>query len=135
MQLRALWAATLAATVVLAVCPLAVAGVDTPAWTLSGPSNSNSPGTGVFGTEFTVKRTITVTAIGWYDEPMSPSGLQISHDVGIFDAGTEQLLVSTTVPAGTGGSFLDGFWYATVTRTKLVVGTTYIVAGVRGVRR
>ena len=60
-----------------AILPLlfgAAAQAADPAWTLSGPSNSNTPGTGVLGTEFVVNQNITVTDLGWYDNPLTSVG-------------------------------------------------------------
>ena len=118
-------------TAVLAIGLPAAAGGSDPAWTLNGPSNAVTAGIGVFGTEFTVTAPVVVTDVGWYDNPLTPVGLVASHEVGIFDADTQELLVSGVVPSGTAGNPLGGFFYVAVTETSLVPERTYVVAGVR----
>lgn len=102
-----------------------------PAWTLNGPSNSVTASGGyVVGTEFVLNQDITVTDLGWYDNPLSGHGLSESPAMGIYDALTQQLLVSGTVPGGSAGTEFDDFFYVAVTPTALTAGRTYILAGV-----
>ena len=69
---------------------------------------------------------ITVTALGVVTLPTG-GPLSVSHDVGIFAVTDESLLVSGTVPARTVGTFLDGFWYTSVSPTLLPAGDYVIV--------
>jgi PEP-CTERM motif len=49
------------------------------------------------------------------------------HDVGIFAVSDESLPVDGTVPAGSGGTLLDGFWYTSVSPTVLPAGDYVIM--------
>src|SRR5262249_29178790 len=58
----------------------------------------------------------------------SDVGLAQSHDVAIFDNGTGQIVVSATVPAGTGALFDQNTWFVGVPETHLSAGQTYTAA-------
>jgi hypothetical protein len=94
----------------------------------------------VFGWEFTTNAAITVTQLGWYDHGFD--GLATNHQLGIFDASTMKLLVSTTIgPANQGPieeptvhvsfGFPDSgaFRYLGVTPTALAADGDYVIAG------
>lgn len=120
---RAVW------VLVCAVGMIAPAAQAAPAWTLTGPSNANTPGLNVVGISFTVNESITVTDLGWYDNPLTDVGLEVSHDMAIYDATTRDMLASATVPSGTSGPVSENFYYVPVTPILLEPGNTYIVAG------
>ena len=101
-----------------------------PAWYLV-PGSSANGNIGVFGTGFTPQTDISVTALGWYDDTyVSEDGLVAAHQVGIFEIATEDLIVSATVPAGTGTLKIDHFRFVPIAPTELSAGTEYVVAGV-----
>lgn len=79
------------------------------------------------GTPFTVGSTgKTVSALGYFDD--FGDGLVHSHTVGIFDA-DQNLLVSVTVPAGTGTPLTDGTrWVTLETPLALSAQTSYMLA-------
>jgi hypothetical protein len=79
----------------------------------------------LYGWIFTANAPITVTSLGVFDN--GGDGLSISHNVGIFNETTETLLGSTAVPAGTGGTLLDGFRYESVSPFSLTQGGTYVI--------
>lgn len=77
------------------------------------------------GFEFTVNHAITVTDLGVYNNNPT-AGLAAPSQVGIWTlAGT--LLASTTVPAGTGGTLVNGFRYSSIAPLALTTGVHYIV--------
>src|SRR5450755_2722444 len=113
--------------VLLAVmcCALPLLAAPIPAVTfaeLTGQSLGNGPFT--LGWEFTVSQSITVTALGAFDD--SQDGLAESHDVGIWDS-VGNLLGSTTVAAGTVDPLVNQFRYSSVSFT-LAPGTYEIGA-------
>ncbi|MBM3728705.1 MAG: PEP-CTERM sorting domain-containing protein [Acidobacteria bacterium] len=74
---------------------------------------------------FTTSSAITVTALGYFDE--GRDGLLSSHQVGIFDT-AGNLLVSTTVPAGTAG-YLNADWRMDSIAPFLLSAGTYVIGG------
>ena len=80
----------------------------------------------LYGWIFTAKAPISVTSLGVFDN--GSDGLSISHDVGIFNDTTQTVLESTTVPAGTGGTLIDGFRYESVSPFSLTQGDSYVIA-------
>jgi hypothetical protein len=77
------------------------------------------------GWEFSLSSAITVTDLGVF-ATQPGAGLGEAHAVGIWDT-AGNLLVSATVPAGTGGNLIDSFFYMGVNSTLLSAGT-YIIA-------
>jgi hypothetical protein len=113
-----------AALVFLAGAP---AEADTIALTgYTGGFQATSGSDQLYGWFFDTTAPITVTALGVGALPTG-GPLSISHDVGIFAVTGESLLVSGTVPAGSGGTLLDGFWYTSVSPTPLPAGDYVIV--------
>ena len=95
----------------------------------SGSCGTNSEQT--IGWQFDVLNSVTVLAMAWFDE--GGDGLQLAHEVGIWDPGGT-LIESThlTIPAGTTAT-LDGIWrIVKITPTELVPGESYIVGGYNG---
>ena len=94
----------------------------------------------VYGWEFTTNATITVTKLGWYDHGFD--GLATTHQAGIFDTSTMQLLVSTSIGPGSAGpiegppvhvnfGFPDsgGFRYVDIPPTTLNAGASFVIVG------
>ena len=83
------------------------------------------------GWEFDVLNTVTISSMTWFDD--GGDGLDLAHEVGIFDpTGT---LISTTdviIPAGS-WAMLDGIWrVVSIAPTTLPPGNSYIVGGFNG---
>ena len=77
------------------------------------------------GWQFTVLSSITLTGLGWFDQ--NGDGLQMAHEVGIWDSGGT-LLTSALVPQGVAAP-LDGL-FRTESVAALVLGPgTYSVGG------
>jgi len=127
-----------AATTVLTLTLLGVSMLSGAAFAQSGPAVSITPGSlylfgaggGVpitYGWSFQPKADLTITQLGFSDgAPYSTVGLDETHDVGIFDA-AGALIVSATVPAGTGASLVDNFWYVAIPPTVLSNGKVYTI--------
>ena len=81
----------------------------------------------MLGWKFSVSAPLTVTALAYLDP--TGQGLGEPHQVGIFDAGTGNLLVSATVPAGAATKSVNGFRVAPVS-VSLPPGT-YVIGGQR----
>lgn len=79
----------------------------------------------VIGYEFSVAAQTTITGLGYLDA--TAAGLNESHLVGIFDAASGQLLVSTNIPSGTAAGLMDGF--RTVSVNYSLAPGTYVIGG------
>ena len=86
-------------------------------------------GTWTLGYSFEVNTPITVTALAVLDA--DADGLNVSHEVGIWDA-NQNLLASITVAAGTVDPILGGYRYAAITELPLTAGNIYYVGSVNG---
>lgn len=85
--------------------------------------------TRMLGWQFSVTQSVTVSALGWFDDP-GDYGLNRSHEVGIWNATTQTLLASVVVPSGDTGTLVDHFRYTNLgTPLTLVAGTNYVIAG------
>lgn len=108
----------------LAVGPAAHAGVALQAFSGGGLATSGTDQ--LYGWQFDVLVPIVVTDLGVLDFDLD--GLVISHDVGIFDAASQALLASATIPDGTGAGLVDGFRYVGLASSlSLGVGSYVIV--------
>lgn len=86
-----------------------------------------SGGVGVVeGWEFTVGSTVTIAALGVFDEPSS-AGLAEEHPVAIWDS-AQQMLATATVPPGTAAQLIGGFRYVPIGGLTLSPGTYTIGA-------
>jgi hypothetical protein len=92
------------------------------------PANANF----TLGWSFTPLANVDVTQVGWFDIDSPANGLGSSHDLGIWTiSGT--LLATQTVPGGTAGTYLNGFWYTSLgTPLSLTAGQEYVIAGTSG---
>ena len=77
-----------------------------------------------FGWSFTANSDINVVDLGVFDD--SQNGLTDSHQVGIWDS-SGTLLVSATVPSGTGATLDDQFRTVSVSSTELLAGQKYFI--------
>ena len=87
-----------------------------------------------FGWRFTPTADIDVTALGYFDASLLPSGtgtgLGQSHQVGIYRVADQVLVAGNTVPAGTAGTLSGNFRYVPLDApVRLSAGTTYLMAG------
>ena len=77
------------------------------------------------GFKFKTSVDVVVTDLGYYD--WNQDGLVLSHEVGIYEFDTQQLLVSTDVDST---SFLSGaFRYSPIEPFTLNAGISYLLAG------
>ena len=98
--------------------------------TTSNDGVNVNTGTWTLGYSFLVNSPITVTGLGVFDE--NSDGLNVSHDVGLWDA-SGNLLASTTVAAGTVDP-LNGFYrMAAISGVSLTAGNVYYVGSVNGI--
>ncbi len=93
---------------------------------VSPPSIGGVNGTGfVVGYRFLANVDLLVTALGAYD--YKADGLQSRADIGLYTLGGD-LLASATVPTGTSGSVLEGFFrYVDINAVTLAAGTEYVL--------
>ena len=82
---------------------------------------------GTIGWDFRLERPFPVTALGFYDA--EAPGLLSSHEVGIFDASSQQLLVSAVIPAGESAPLKNGFRWLGIPGLTLQPGS-YVIAAV-----
>jgi hypothetical protein len=78
----------------------------------------------LYGWVFTVNSPITVSSLGVFD--LNGVGLQVSHDVGIFEDSNKSLLGSTAVAAGP-CKLIDSFCYQSVSPFSLAAGDAYTI--------
>lgn len=110
-----------------------VAHADGPALDIQSIQGGSDITNGSFslGWNFTLNSSISVTALGFYDD--GKNGLVESHDVGIYDAGCN-LVASTTV---TNADALNGFfrYHNLASAVTLAPGQTYTIAAVTGTEK
>jgi hypothetical protein len=95
-----------------------------PAATLTSPGETFSGSLYTLGFEFSVNQSLSVTALGVYDD--GQDGLANSAQVGIWDI-SGNLLASVTVPSGTAGTLVGDFRYADISPLTLSPGQDYVV--------
>src|SRR4051812_15566279 len=66
-----------------------------PVISFTSPTIDFNNVTHLVGWQFTANTNITVTSLGFYDNPVN--GLTATHDVGIYDVATQALVLSGTV--------------------------------------
>ncbi len=84
--------------------------------------------THLVGWQFTANANITVTSLGFYDNPVN--GITATHDVGIYDVATQALVLSGTVSPS--DPYSNFFNWTSVTPTLLTAGNTYDIVAVLG---
>lgn len=115
--------------VVLAACSLMNAGTLGVATTPDPANVFVNTGIWTLGYSFQVETSIYAVALGVYDH--NSDGLNVSHDVGLWDS-SENLLASTTVGAGTVGSLNAGYRFSSIAPLLLAAGSVYYVGSVNG---
>jgi hypothetical protein len=118
-----------AACVVFMLALLITAGqaaFATAAVAFTSPAFDFSNFTDLVGWQFAVNNSITVDALGFYDNPAN--GIHLSHPVGIYDTATQSLVLSGTV--GPSDPYSAWFNWASVTPTVLLAGHTYDIVTV-----
>lgn len=111
-------AATLAASFSASAGPALVA--------LDGGMKATSGSDQLYGWRFSTTTSLSVSALGVYDDDLD--GMAVGHDIGIFDAGTQALLVSISLAAGTGGILDGSFRYATLAANYVLGPGSYVIA-------
>jgi hypothetical protein len=91
----------------------------------SGGIEASAGGDQIYGWFFTTSAAISVSALGVFDS--GQDGLGLSHDVGIYRTSDQSLLLSATLPAGSGSTLLDGFRYIAITPYDLPADSYVIV--------
>jgi hypothetical protein len=123
----------------LLLAPLALApAAPARAFTVNPALKSITAGTiggdpsfsGSLGFDFSLSKPYKVTALGFFDE--LEDGLLSYHMVGIFDAVTQNLLVSAILPKGTASLLKDGFRWISVPAQWLGAGDYVIAATTSG---
>ncbi len=92
-------------------------------------SGDNYFGPFMAGWQFEVLTPIEVNSLGFYDK--DADGLFEQHEVGIWDASGDNLLMSTTVPQGLAGSLVNSFRFQGIDATLLEPGE-YVIGGFGG---
>jgi hypothetical protein len=94
--------------------------------TVGGPFGADENNASwMLGYSFTANSAIQVIGLGIYDDNGS-NGLNSAHDVGLWDS-QGNLLASATVPAGTAGTLITNFMFASISPLQLTAGQTYTV--------
>lgn len=93
----------------------------------SAPTTNFTNGSWSLGFQFTTKKAVNVTKLGFYDD--FKNGLTQTHDIGIFNSAGSLLVQGTVSP----GDSLDGYFrYTSVQSTLLQAGGTFFIAAVTG---
>jgi hypothetical protein len=103
--------------------------VGAPLYSLTSTNQTFTDNPLSLGFVFTANDSFTVTSLGWFDA--TGNGFQSEHTVGLFDS-TGNLLVSTTLAAGTGSALDQSFRYGSIDPFVLMAGGTYTLAGTTG---
>jgi hypothetical protein len=99
-----------------------------PAVGFASPTLDFDNFTDLVGWQFTANSSLTVDALGFYDNPAN--GIGLSHDVGIYDCGTEALVLSGVVsPAD---PYNEWFNWASISPGALEAGHTYDIVTILG---
>jgi hypothetical protein len=113
--------AALLAGAVTALC-ICTSASASPLYTFTKTPDSMT-GSYTFEQKFVVgAQNIVVNSLGFYD--YLGNGLAESHLMGLFDS-TGNLIVSTTIAAGTGSSLEYGFRWKSIANTTLAAGSTF----------
>jgi hypothetical protein len=80
------------------------------------------------GWAFSIAQAIQVDALGWYD--YQGNGLNVSHEVGLWDDTSQMLLASTSVPSGSTATLIDSFRYVGLATPLTLLPGAYVVGGI-----
>jgi len=115
----------LKASVAALLCVPALAS--TIAITTVAESVFSNTGTWTLGWSLSMNSSVNVTSLGAYDA--NADGLNVAHDVGLWDA-QGNLLASATVPSGTAGALDSSYRFVSISPLTLNAGSTYYVGAV-----
>ena len=101
---------------------------DTIAFSVTSPQDIQVGIDSTLGYAFALSSAVTLTNLGLFDS--GSNGLNTSHAVTIWTS-TGMQLVQATIPAGTGGTLINGFRYVSIAPFTLAAGT-YTIAGFYG---
>ncbi|MBY0373393.1 MAG: DUF4082 domain-containing protein [Bryobacteraceae bacterium] len=93
----------------------------------SGGTPTTPRVSGTIGFLFSVNTAVNLTDLGYWDE--GGDGLIDPHQVGIWDAVSNTLVASVTVPTGTGGTLLGGFRFVSVGAPIALAAGNYVLGG------
>ncbi len=85
---------------------------------------------GSLGHGFSLGVPLQISALGFLDA--DEDGLLATHAIGLFDAGSQTLLASASVPAGSGAWLQGGFRWVDIPLTTLPPGSYVIAATIAG---
>lgn len=78
------------------------------------------------GWSFTANQAVLVDGLGFWDDTFA-SGLDLPHQVGLWNADGSVLLASTTIQAGTASALIGGFRFESIAPVALVAGREYVL--------
>jgi MYXO-CTERM domain-containing protein len=99
---------------------------DTTAVDLLNPFTAETSNV-LLGWTFTTTTDIFVTRLGFVD--LEADGMVTSHQLGIFEFATGNLITQATLAAGTASTRIGDFLYVNADGAKLTAGVRYIVVG------
>jgi hypothetical protein len=91
-----------------------------------GNLGGDSSFSGSVGYGFSLSQPQTISALGFYDA--DEDGLLSSHGIGLYEATSQTLLASATVPAGDGSWLQNGFRWVSIPNLALSSGSYMIAA-------
>ena len=104
-------------------------------WEFTSPGNSFTDGVWDFATAFTVNKTVTLSGLGYYADPIT--GNADGNAVSFYQCDTTDCLTTGTLLASTNVTNIypltGHFRYVTIAPITLVAGMSYEVAGVSNV--
>ena len=107
---------------------LSAAPIQTAAYSFwTAPTSVDQPL--VLGFQFSTNEPLTISALGFYDD--GGDGLAASHDIGVFDS-VGNLVVSTTLQAGAGGTLFGNFRYVSIVPSMLDGNQQFTIAATSG---
>jgi len=119
-------ASLLGGALLLAVAPARALNLRPALAGFDGGSLGGDPAfSGSLGYGFSLNQPQTITALGFYDA--SEDGLLSSHGIGLYEASSQTLLASATVPAGSGSWLQNGFRWVPIPSVSLLSGS-YVIA-------
>jgi len=127
---RSLIAAFIAA--LIALCP-GQTRADTIALNFNpgGTNFSTGNGTDTLGWAFSLSAPISLTQLGFWDDPVN-DGLIQQHTVTIWDSTGTVIEAQATVPAGTAAPITNGFRYVTLGSSVMLPAGNYVIGAFFG---
>ena len=114
-----------------AATPAAALSVSPVLQSVAAPVQGGDPSfSGSIGYGFSLSIPLSLTALGFHDA--DEDGLLADHTVGLFDANSQALLASATVPAGQGAALVGGYRWVAIPDLLLQAGSYVIAATMPG---